>query len=98
MYPPAPSDRDIVRKMADKPAPTPEALREQAQHAIRLADGTTDERAKTALLAFAQELLQKAAELEAATTIIAAAPTEATGTAAAMLDTTDSTKPPDAKI
>ena len=50
--------------MGERPAPTALALREQAQQAFRLADGITDERAKTALLAFAQELLQKAAQLE----------------------------------
>lgn len=62
---------------------------------MRLAHGITDSRAKTALLAFAQELLQKAAQLEAATpTQAAAIPTEATGTAAAMLDTSDRTKKP----
>ena len=66
---------------------------------MRLAHGITDSRAKTALLAFAQELLQKAAQLEAATPTQAAAiptivPTEATGTAAAMLDTSDRTKKP----
>jgi hypothetical protein len=47
-------------KMGEKPAPTPQALRDQAQQAIRLANGITDKQAKTALLAFAQELLQKA--------------------------------------
>ena len=57
--------------MGEELAPTPQALRNQAQHAIRLADGIIDERAITALQAFAQELFQKAAELEAATTIIA---------------------------
>jgi hypothetical protein len=83
--------------MGDKPTPTPQALRAQAQQAIRLAHSITNEQARTGLLAFAQELIQKAAELEAAGTIIIA-PTEAiaqTGTAAAMLDTTDTTKPPD---
>jgi hypothetical protein len=85
--------------MGDKPTPTPQALRAQAQQAIRLAHSITNEQARTGLLAFAQELLQKAAELEAAGTIIIA-PTEAiaqTGTAAAMLDTTASTKPPDSE-
>ena len=51
-------------KMVEKPALTPQALRDQAQQAIRLAYGTTDKPAKTALLAFAQELLEKAAQLE----------------------------------
>jgi len=80
--------------MGKKPAPTPQALRDQAHQASRLANGTTDEQAKTALLAFAPELLQKAAQLEAASTVIVA-PTEAiaqTGTAAATLGTIDSTK------
>ena len=57
--------------MGEELAPTPQALRNQAQHAIRLANGITDERAITVLQAFAQELFQKAADLEAATTIIA---------------------------
>jgi hypothetical protein len=47
------------------------------------------------LLAFAQELLQKAAQLEATSPISATA--KATGTAAAMQETTDSTKPPEDK-
>jgi hypothetical protein len=59
--------------MGENSAPTLQALHDQAQHAIRLADGITDERAKTALLAFAQELLQKAAQLEAAIIIVAEA-------------------------
>ena len=74
--------------MGEEPAPTSQALRDQAQHAIRLADGITDEQARTALLAFAQELLQKAAQIEPAI------PTGTTGTTAAMLETTDGTKPP----
>ena len=45
----------------------PQTLRDQAQRAIRLADGITDERAKAALEAFAQELLEKAAQLEDST-------------------------------
>ena len=65
--------RCSVGSMGDKPAPTPQSLRDQAQHALRLADGITDEQAKTALLAFAQELLQRAAQLEAATIIVAEA-------------------------
>jgi hypothetical protein len=52
--------------MAEKPAATPQALRAQAQQARRLADGIADERAKTVLLAFAAELLQKAADLDEA--------------------------------
>ena len=55
---------ELGPQMGERPAPTALALREQAQQAFRLADGITDERAKTALLAFAQELLQKAAQLE----------------------------------
>ena len=85
--------------MIEKPDPTPQALRDQAQHAIRLADGITDERTKTALLAFAQELLEKAAQLEAAipaeAVVPTIAPTEGTGTAATMRDSADSTKPSD---
>jgi hypothetical protein len=54
--------------MGEELAPTPQALRDRAQHAIRLADGIIDERAITALQAFARELFQKAAELEAALT------------------------------
>jgi hypothetical protein len=80
--------------MAENPAPTPQALRDQAQHAARLAKGTSDKQANAALLAFAQELLQKAAQLEATPTNATA---EATGTAVAMQETTDSTKPPDDK-
>ena len=74
--------------MGEKPTPTPKALRDQAQHAIRLAHGITDEQARTALFAFAQELVQKAAQIESAT------PAGTTTTAAAMLETTDGTKPP----
>jgi hypothetical protein len=51
-----------------KPASTPQELREESQRAMRLAEGTTDEKAKTALLAYARELLEKAAQLEAAAT------------------------------
>lgn len=77
--------------MCDKPITTPQTLHHQAERAIRLARGILDKPAKAALLALAEELLQKAAQLEAATPTIS--PTEATGTAAAMQDTTDSTKP-----
>jgi phosphotransacetylase len=58
--------------MTETPAPTPQGLREKAQQAIRLASGITDEKAKAALLAYAQELIDKAAQLEAATTVIVA--------------------------
>jgi hypothetical protein len=51
--------------MGEKPAPTPQALREQARHATRLADGIIDERARAALLGYAEELIEKAAQLEA---------------------------------
>ena len=90
-------------KGGGKAATTPQALRDQAERAIRLALGILDKPAKEALLAHAQELQQKADQLEAAvpteapaTTeipIAAIAPTEATETAAdtAMRDTTDST-------
>jgi len=53
--------------MREKPAPTPQALRAQAEHATRLAHGILDKPAKEALLTLAQELLEKAAQLEAAT-------------------------------
>jgi hypothetical protein len=80
-------------KNGRKPAATPQALRDQAQHATRLAQGTSDKQANAALLAFAQELLQKAAQLEATST---SATAEATGPATAIQDT-ESTKPPDEK-
>ena len=67
----------------------PKALRDQAQHAIWLADRITDEQARTALFALAQELAQKAAQIESAT------PAGATATAAAMLETTDGKPPQD---
>jgi hypothetical protein len=51
--------------MVERPAPTPPVLREQAQRATRLADGITDEQARTILLDFAEELLERAAQLEA---------------------------------
>lgn len=51
--------------MAENPATTPQALRAQAEHALRLADGVADQRAKMVLLDFAEELLRKAADLEA---------------------------------
>jgi hypothetical protein len=79
--------------MEENPAPTPQALRDQAQHATRLAQGTSDKQANAALLAFAQELLQKASQLEATSTSTTA---EATGSATAIKDT-ESTKPPDDK-
>jgi hypothetical protein len=59
--------------MPKKPASTPQELREESQRALRLAEGTTDEKAKAALHAYARELLDKAAQLEAAAT--AQAPT-----------------------
>jgi hypothetical protein len=77
--------------MGEEPAPTPQALRHGAERAIRLAHGILDEPAKAALLALAQELLEKAAQLEAAT------PTGTAGTTAAMLETTDG-KPPEDEI
>ena len=93
--------------MGEKPATTPQALRDQAERAIRLAHGTFDEPAKAALLTLAQELQEKAAQLEATvpaetpatteTPLAAIAPTEATeaatetAPAAAMQDTTDTT-------
>ena len=54
--------------MAERPAPTPQALREQAQRATRLADWPTDEQTRTILLDFAEELLERAALLEAVMT------------------------------
>lgn len=89
--------------MGGKTVTTPQALRDQAERALRLADGTLDKPAKAALLTLAQELQEKAAQLEGAvpteapatteTPIAAIAPTEATDIAAdtAMQDTTDST-------
>ena len=53
-------------KGGGKAATTPQALRDQAERAIRLALGLLDAPAKEALLVHAQELQQKAAELEAA--------------------------------
>jgi hypothetical protein len=52
--------------MGDKLAPTPQALRNQAQRAIWLGENISDEQAKAVLLGFAQELLQEATQLEAA--------------------------------
>ena len=75
--------------MGEEPAPTPQALRDRAQHAIRLANGITDEQARTALFAFAQELIQKAAQIEPAI------PTGTTGTTTAMLEATDDEPPKD---
>ena len=84
---------------------TPQALRDQAERAIQLAHGISDKPAKAALLTLAQELQEKAAQLEAAvpteapttteTPVAAIAPTEAseateTAAATAMQDTTDS--------
>jgi hypothetical protein len=87
--------------MSEKPGPTPQALRHRAERAIRLAHGILDKSAKEALQALAQELLEKATQLEAATSAEAVvptiAPTEGTGTPAAMLDSADSPKPPDDK-
>ena len=87
--------------MGEKPAPTPQVLRDQAERATWLANGITDEPAKTALLTFAQELREKATQLEAATpaevVVPTIAPTEGIGTAAAMLDSADGAKPPDDK-
>ncbi len=54
--------------MPKKPASTPQELREESQRALRLAEGTTDEKAKAALQAYARELSDKAAQLEAAAT------------------------------
>ena len=51
-----------------------------------------DKEARAAFFAFARELLEKAAQLEATPTNATA---EATGTAVAMQETTDITKPPD---
>ena len=56
--------------MGEKPAPTPQALRAQAEHATRLADRLIDEPARAVLHAFAEELLEKAAELEGTKNII----------------------------
>jgi len=69
-----------VLLMPKKPASTPQELREESQRAMRLAEGTTDERAKAALHAYARELLDKAAQLEAAATA-GIAPAEATAQA-----------------
>jgi hypothetical protein len=63
----------LGRKVTDMPAPTPQELREKAQQATRLASGITDEQAKTALLIYAQEMLDKALGLEAVATVIIAA-------------------------
>jgi hypothetical protein len=52
--------------MPPKPASTPQELRDESQRALRLAGGTTDEKAKAALLAYSRELLERAAQLEAA--------------------------------
>ena len=86
--------------MREKPAVTPQALRDQAERAIRLAHSIFDDRAKAALLAHAEELAQKAVQIEAAvpteapatteTPIAAIAPSEATETADAKLDTVES--------
>ena len=91
-------------QMAEKTATTtPQVLRDQAERTIQLAHGILDKPAKAALLTLAQELQEKAAQLEAAvpteapttteTPLAAIAPTEATETAAAtaMQDTTEST-------
>jgi len=42
-----------------------QGLREKAEQAVRLAMGVTDQRASAALLAYAEELLEKATALEA---------------------------------
>jgi hypothetical protein len=59
--------------MANLPVLTPQALRERAQRAIRLAEGTTDAQAKAALLAYAQESNDMATQLEAGSTQVAGA-------------------------
>jgi len=66
--------------MPKKLASAPQELREESQRALRLAEGTTDEKAKAALHAYARELLDKAAQLEAAATA-GIAPAEATAQA-----------------
>jgi hypothetical protein len=58
--------------MPQIPASTPQSLREESQRATRLAGGTTDEKAKAALLAYARELLERAAQLEAAAAVVRA--------------------------
>ena len=63
-------------QMEGKPATTPQALRDQAERSIRLAHGTLDMPAKAALLALAEELQQKATQLEAAVPTEAPTPTE----------------------
>jgi hypothetical protein len=63
--------------MPPKPTSTPKELRDESQRALRLAEGTTDEKAKAALLAYSRELLERAAQLEAATPA-GVAPAEAT--------------------
>jgi hypothetical protein len=62
--------------MANNPAPTPHELRHKAAQATRLADSTLDAQAKANLLAYAQELVAQAADLEAASCGVA--PTGAT--------------------
>ena len=70
MPPPEPQRRVLL--MPQKPASTPQSLREESQRATRLAGGTTDEKAKAALLAYARELLERATQLEAAAAAVGA--------------------------
>ena len=50
--------------MKNRPNDTPQALRERAEHAFRLAEGTTDTSAHDALLFYGQELLAEAERIE----------------------------------
>lgn len=74
--------------MPQNPASTPQSLREESQRATRLAGGTTDEKAKAALLAYARELLERAAQLEAAAAVV-----RAPGAATAQAGTEEASKP-----
>ena len=76
MPPPEPRRR-VLLLMPQIPASTPQSLREESQRATRLAGGTTDEKAKAALLAYARELLERAAQLEAAAVVRAPVATTA---------------------
>lgn len=76
--------------MAENPAPTPQELRDKAAQATRLADSTMDAQAKANLLAYAQELLAQAAQLDATTTGTASAGAVGHATTAAVSPRSDS--------
>jgi hypothetical protein len=55
----------MPRAMAERPSDeAPDSLRQQAARARRLANSSSDDRASRALIAFAEELEARAAELE----------------------------------